>query len=325
MHLISIPKLLSTLNCFVLFCPLNCFIVQNPTFKMIGVAKKIQRLFHLLQPNTLASLFAETTDCTLHHKNNVNVSTIENNSLWHIKLGHPSNKIVQVLSSQYDYLSFYPIQACDICSFAKEKKLSFPNSATRTQNFFELIHVDIWGPLAVSSIDGYKYFLTIVDDYSRFTRIHLLKSKMEVRNILQNFILLIENQFDCKLKRLRSDNGKEFFLTNFYNSKGILHETTCIETPQQNGIIERKHQHLLNVCRSLLFQSKIPNIFWSFAMKHVVHLINRLPTPFLKLKSPYEMVFNMKPNLFILKVFGCLAFASTLTTGRTKLAPRASK
>lgn len=87
--------------------------------------------------------------------------------------------------------------------------------------------------MAVSSIDGYKYFLTIVDDYSRFTWIHLLKSKMEIRNLLQNFILLIENQFDCKLKRLRSDNGKEFFLTDFYNIKGILHETTCIETPQQ--------------------------------------------------------------------------------------------
>nr|KYP60509.1 Retrovirus-related Pol polyprotein from transposon TNT 1-94 [Cajanus cajan] len=148
---------------------------------------------------------------------------------------------------------------------------------------------------------------------------------MEVRNLLQNFILLIENQFDCKLKRLRSDNGKELFLTDFYDTKGILHETTCIETPQQNGIVERKHQHLLDVSRSLLFQSKIPNIFWSFVMKHVVHLINRLPTPFLKLKSPYEMVFNMKPDLSILKVFGCLAFASTLTTGRTKLAPRASK
>jgi len=194
-----------------------------------------------------------------------------------------------------------------------------PTPNYKSLQFFELVHVDIWGSISIYSIDGYKYFLTIVDDYSRFTWILFLKNKIEVRPLLQDFITFTENQFSCKLKKIRSDNGKEFLFNDFYNSKGIFHETSCVATPQQNGIVQRKHQHLLNVCRALLFQAKIPNIFWSYSLKLVVHLINRLPTPFLNNRSPYELVYSIKPDLSNLKVFGCLAYASSVTTGRTKL------
>jgi len=103
---------------------------------------------------------------------------------------------------------------------------------------------------------------------------------------------------------------------------GIFHETSCVATPQQNGIVERKHQHLLNVCRALLFQAKISNIFWSYSLKLVVHLINRLPAPFLSNQSPYELVYSTKPDFSYLKVFGCLACASSANTRRTKLDSR---
>jgi len=136
---------------------------------------------------------------------------------------------------------------------------------------------------------------------------------------------LTKNQFSYKLKKIRSDNGKEFLLNDFYNSKGIFHETSCVVTPQQNGIFERKHQHLLNVCRALLFQAKIPNIFWSYSLKLVVHLINRLPTPFLSNQSPYELVYSTKPDFSNLKVFGCLAYTSSANIGKTKLDFRSLK
>jgi len=89
---------------------------------------------------------------------------------------------------------------------------------------------------------------------------------------------LTKNQFSCKFEKIGSDNGKKFLLNNLYNSKYVFHETSCIATPQQNGIVMRKHQHLLNVCRALPFQAKISNILWSYSLKLVVHLINRLPT-----------------------------------------------
>nr|KYP38455.1 Retrovirus-related Pol polyprotein from transposon TNT 1-94 [Cajanus cajan] len=109
-------------------------------------------------------------------------------------------------------------------------KLPYSTSTNRTMSFFELIHANIWGPITITSIEGYKYFLTIVDDYNRFTWILFLKNKSDVKTVLPNFIILTENQFSCKLKRLRSDNGKKFFINDFYNAKGIFHETSCVET-----------------------------------------------------------------------------------------------
>lgn len=80
---------------------------------------------------------------------------------------------------------------------------------------------------------GHRYFLTIVDDYSRFTWIHLTNTKAEARKIIIDFIAYIETQFDGKIKSIRSDNGVEFLMHNFYALKGIIHQTTCVETPEQ--------------------------------------------------------------------------------------------
>jgi len=86
-------------------------------------------------------------------------------------------------------------------------------------------------------------------------------SKAETRSHITNFIAEIENQFSISVKTIRTDSGVEFLMSQYFYSKGIIHQTTCIETPQQNGIVERKHQHLLNVTRALLFQSSLPLSF----------------------------------------------------------------
>jgi IS30 family transposase len=95
-----------------------------------------------------------------------------------------------------------------------------------------LFHFDIWGLVYVSSIHGHKYFLTALDDYSRFTWIILCKTKSEITTLVQNFITMIEKQFECHVKTIRTDNGPEFLMPEFYASKGILHQTSCVETPQ---------------------------------------------------------------------------------------------
>jgi len=97
------------------------------------------------------------------------------------------------------------------------------------------------------------------------------------------------------------------------------------ETPQQNGRVERKHRHILNVGRALLFQSKLPPSFWAYAIHHVVFLINRVPTPLLQNQSPYFTLHNKLPDISLFKVFGCLCYASTLHSHRTKLQSRARK
>jgi len=114
-------------------------------------------------------------------------------------------------------------------------------------------------------------------------------------------------------------------MTDFYLSKGVSHQTTCVETPQKNGIFERKHQHIMNVARALMFQANLPKSLWSYAVIHSVHLINRFPTPLLQNKCPYIVLYKQQADLNHLKVFGCLAYSNTLKHGRTKLSPRARK
>jgi len=87
-----------------------------------------------------------------------------------------------------------------------KKDISFPLSASKSKKYFDLIHVNVWGPYSLSSIHGHKYFLTIVDDYSRYTWIFPLKQKSEVVEILENFVVFIQTQFETAIKVIRSDN-----------------------------------------------------------------------------------------------------------------------
>lgn len=190
---------------------------------------------------------------------------------------------------------------------------------------FNLIHVDIWGGYHEPSLTGAKYFLTIIDDHTRSTWVYLMKHKSETQNLLINFIYLVETQFDKKVKVVRSDNGPEFKLEHFYSSKGIVHQTSCVNTPQQNGVVEHKHRHLLNVARAILFQANLPKRFWGDAILTSAYLINRTPTPLLQGKTPFERLFHKPPNYSHLRVFGCLCFSSTHPSKPTKFDLRATK
>uniref|UniRef100_A0A803NFI1 Integrase catalytic domain-containing protein n=1 Tax=Cannabis sativa TaxID=3483 RepID=A0A803NFI1_CANSA len=121
----------------------------------------------------------------------------------------------------------------------------------------------------------------------------------------------------------RSNNAPELVFKDLFLQHGVLHDFTCVETPEQNVVTERKHQHLLNVARALYFQSKIPIQYWTECVMTAAFLINRIPTPNLKNKSPYELLFKRQPDYNSLRNFGCLVFASTLTANRTKFSPRA--
>ena len=150
---------------------------------------------------------------------------------------------------------------CDVCHLAWQKHLPFTLSNNHSNAIFYLVHMDIWGPASIPSLHGHKYFLTAVDDFSRHVWLFLMKSKAEASALVKNFFLLIENQFHMSIKCIRIDNGLEFTLKSFYATWGVVHQTSCVATPQQNDVVERKHQELLNITRDLLFQANLPKVF----------------------------------------------------------------
>ncbi|GKB42908.1 putative RNA-directed DNA polymerase [Tanacetum coccineum] len=221
------------------------------------------------------------------------------------------------------------VPVCEICQRAKQTREPFPLSDHKSKTLGELVHLDLWGPYRVHSREGYIFFLTIVDDYSRAVWVYLVKTKDEVFDVFVSFINLIHNQFNIKIKTVRSDNGTGFVnkkMFDMFFELGIFHQTSCSHTPQQNGIAERKHRHLLNVARSLMFQGGIPLRFWSDCVLTAVYLINKgCIYLYLKFESiPYELVYNKKPNLSHLRSFGCLCF-STILNNHDEMSFRSEK
>ena len=104
-----------------------------------------------------------------------------------------SNKCIDVIKNKFPCVKYNKSFVCDVCHFAKQKGLCFPISTSKSKKCFDLIHVDVWGPYSIPSIHGHKYFLTIVNDYSRYTWIFLLKQKSEVVNVLENFSYFCSN------------------------------------------------------------------------------------------------------------------------------------
>ena len=250
---------------------------------------------------------------------------VVNNTLWHFRLGHPSNAKLQCIK-ELGHVNLHSSNIpCDVCHLAKQKRLPSTSSNKVADSLFDIIHCDIWGLFHVPTINKQRYFLSIVDDHSRATWVYLLKAKSEVVDLIPVFYNMIATQFNIPVKILRSDNGPEFNLFEFYKEKGIIHQLSCVDTPQQNSIVERKHQHLLNVVRAIRFQSNASLNLWGECVLTAGYLINRLPSLVLKNKSPFELLFKKKPVYDHFKVFGCLCYASTLASHRHKFAEIARK
>ncbi|GJV75101.1 putative ribonuclease H-like domain-containing protein [Tanacetum coccineum] len=173
----------------------------------------------------------------------------------------------------------------------------------------QLLHMDLFGPTSIRSIDHKYYSLVVTDDFSRFTWVFFLGTKDETYGILKDFITFIENQLTKKVKAIRCDNGTEFKnskLIELCGSKGIRRDYSNARTPQQNGVAERKNRTLIEAARTMLADSMLPTMFWTEAVSTACYVLNRVLVTKPHNKTPYELLSGKVPNISHLKPFGCL-------------------
>ncbi|KAJ7979031.1 Retrovirus-related Pol polyprotein from transposon TNT 1-94 [Quillaja saponaria] len=219
---------------------------------------------------------------------------------------------------------------CESCQLGKHTRVSFPKySRFRAESPFHLVHTDVWGPSRVSSSLGFRYFVTFIDDYSRCTWLFLMKNRSELLSIFQLFCAEIKTQFGVSIRILRSDNAREYFSTSFQHfmtSQGMLHQSSCSHTPQQNGVAERKNRYLIETARTLLLHGHVPLRFWGDAVLTACYLINRMPSSTLHNKIPYSIIFPNHPLYSLpLRIFGCICFVHDLTPRQDKLSSKSFK
>jgi transposase InsO family protein len=243
--------------------------------------------------------------------------------LWHRRLAHVGMRNLNKLVKRGHILgptnvSFEKDRICSACQ--AEKQVGVPHPSKRivtTIKLLELLHMDLFSPVAYMSIGGNKYDLVIVDDYSHFPWVFFLHDKSVVQDTLKKFAKRAQNEFDTKIKKVRSDNGTEFKNTNikkFLDEEGIGHEFSVPYTPQQNGIVERKNRTLIEAARTMLDECKVSDQFWAEAINTACHAINHLYLHKILNKTAYKLLLGKKPNVSYFRVFGSKCF-----WGRTNL------
>jgi hypothetical protein len=226
---------------------------------------------------------------------------------WHGRLGHPSFQIVERVHREFS-LTFQESNrdfVCGPCQQAKSHQLPYPKSSSVSNHPLELIFSNVWGP-APESVGRYKYYVSFVDNYSKFTWIYLLKHKSEVLQKFHDFQSLIERLFDRKNISVQNDWGGEYEkLNSFFTNIGISHHVSCPHAHQQNGSVEIKYRHIVEVGLSLLDGASMPLKFWDEAFLAATFLINRIPSKVIHYQTPLEWLYHVKPNYSSLRIFGC--------------------
>jgi transposase InsO family protein len=252
---------------------------------------------------------------------------------WHARFGHLHFRALHTMSRRGMVRGLPDIarveEMCDGCALGKQHRAPFPRTSSyRAERGFELVHTDLCGPITPATIGGNSYFLLVVDDFSRYMWLEVLKAKSDAFRRFTKIKAAAEAVGRCKLRGFRSDRGGEFNsgeFKQFCDETGIVHYTTAPYSPQQNGVVERRNQTVVEMARCLLKSMKVPPEFWGEAVRTAVYLLNRAPTRSLNGVTPYELWHGRKPNVQHLRVFGCVAHVKKIGPGVNKLADRSSK
>ncbi|GJR56043.1 putative ribonuclease H-like domain-containing protein [Tanacetum coccineum] len=294
----------------VLFTEKECFVVSSD-FKMPDanqVLLKVPRQHNMYTFDMKNVASSKGYTCLLAK------ASSDEAKLWHRRLGHLNfknlNKLVKDnLVRGLPSKSFKNDHTCVACQKGKQHKASCKAKIDRyVTHPLHTLHIDLFGPTSVRSINHASYCLVITDDCSRFCWVFFLAKKDETSDLLKTFIRQIENQLNQKVKIIRSDNGTEFknrVMLEFCGEKGIKQEFSNARTPQQNGVAERMNRTLIEAARTMLADSHLPTTFWAEAVNTACYTFNRVRVTKPQNKTPYELLFGHKPILSYIRPFGC--------------------
>ncbi|GJS83081.1 putative ribonuclease H-like domain-containing protein [Tanacetum coccineum] len=294
----------------VLFTDSEC-LVLSPEFKL---PDENQVLLRIPRQNNMYSFNLENIVPSGGLACLIAKATIDESNKWHRRLGHVNfknlNKLVKGnLVRGLPSKIFQNDHTCVACQKGKQHKASCKaKSVSSISHSLQLLHMDLFGPTSVRSLNHKTYCLVITDDFSRFSWVFFLRTKDETSGILKDFIRQIENQLNQKVKTIRCDNGTEFKnrdFIEFCGSKGIKREYSNARTPQQNGVAERKNRTLIEAARTMLSDSFLPNTFWAEAVNIACYVLNRVLVTKPHNKTPYELITGKIPIISYIRPFGC--------------------
>src|SRR6266568_4582288 len=237
--------------------------------------------------------------------------------LWHRRLCHQHLAGIKKLLSGNLVMGFRldsqasPDPVCEACKAGKMHADPFPSSSSRASKSLQLVHSDVHGPVKVPTHQGYRYWVTFINDFSHFKVVYLLKRKSETFAAFKQFKAWSENLTGAKLGTLRDDKGGEYMsgeFEAFCTEHGIQRQHTVRNRPQQNGVAERANRTMEEGVVSMLYESGMPTAFWGEALATFIHTSNKLTTSALPEATPHEAFYCSKPDLSMLRVWGCTAY-----------------
>ncbi|MCO5614455.1 hypothetical protein L7F22_068737 [Adiantum nelumboides] len=226
--------------------------------------------------------------------------------LWHARFGHVGYGSLMTLQRHnmvhdLSLLEMPPRHVCEGCVLGKMHRFAFSQDGfVRATRKLQLVHSDACGPMRTPSVGNSLYFVTFIDDFSKFCWVYSLKAKSDVFAIFQHYVSMVENETGCKVQTLCTDRGGEY-------------------------MSERKNRSLMEMARCMLKAKSLPHKLWMEAVACAAHVLNRCSTCALKTITPYESWYNRKPSVSYLRVFGCLAYAHIPQQLRGKLDDKAVK
>lgn len=249
-NLISMHHFTKQNNVFVEFHSFY-FLVKDQTTGVILLRDACENAVYMF-PNSLVTSNS-TMVANVHERTSIDG--------WHKRLGHPSMKLVHRLVNLFSLQlssKFLP-SSCTSCNINKAHQQPFDLTSLQSSMPLELIYTDVWGPAHFKGLDGSCYYLIFVDHYTKYMWFFPMATKLGVSSTFPQFKNIVETRFESKIKSLYSDNGGEFLsLKNYLSLHGISHYTTAPYTPQQNGVFERRHRHLVETGLTLLQDDSLP-------------------------------------------------------------------